>query len=361
PRAVAGRAARAGRAGAADHRHPVGRAAPPARPGAGHGARARRAVPRRADHRARSAQPGEPLVAHPRAAGGIRHHDLPDHALSRGSRRIERPDPRHRRRPDRRRGHHGSAQAASVGRRDHRRGRRGCLAGARGAGSASSRPRGHDADAADAAAGCRARRPRGGGRRAGAAGDRRRHRGDPRRARQPRGRLPAADPPRRRPGGKELSMFRDTVVVFRRYLRLSLRNPIWIFVGLVQPVVFLVFFGPLMTRTLESSGTAPAAAWQLFVPGILVQLSLFSGAFVGFAVIAEWRAGVIERLRVTPVSRLALLLGRVLRDVAVMVAQAVVLILTALPFGLRAPLGGVLISLGLVALLALSLTSLSYA
>ena len=156
-------------------------------------------------------------------------------------------------------------------------------------------------------------------------------------------------------------MFRDTVVVFRRYLRLSLRNPIWIFVGLVQPVVFLVFFGPLMTRTLESSGTAPAAAWQLFVPGILVQLSLFSGAFVGFAVIAEWRAGVIERLRVTPVSRLALLLGRVLRDVVVMVVQAVVLILTALPFGLRAPLGGVLISLGFVALLALSLTSLSYA
>ena len=63
----------------------------------------------------------------------------------------------------------------------------------------------------------------------------------------------------------------------------------------------------------------------------------------------------------TPVSRLALLLGRVLRDVVVMVVQAVVLILTALPFGLRAPLGGVLISLGFVALLALSLTSLSYA
>jgi ABC-2 type transport system permease protein len=157
-----------------------------------------------------------------------------------------------------------------------------------------------------------------------------------------------------------MPVLHDTAVIFRRYLRLSLRNPVWILVGLVQPVVFLLFFGPLLTRTLEASGTSPAQAWRVFVPGILVQLSLFSGAFVGFAVIAEWRAGVIERLRVTPVSRLALLLGRVLRDVVVMLVQAALLIAVAVPFGLRAPLGGVLIALGFVALLALSLTSLSY-
>jgi ABC-2 type transport system permease protein len=153
-------------------------------------------------------------------------------------------------------------------------------------------------------------------------------------------------------------MLRDTAAVFARQLRLSARSPFWILFGLFQPVVFLAFYGPLMTRALSS---LPARqAWQVFVPGVLVQLSLFGAAFVGFAVIAEWRAGVVERMRVTPVSRLALLLGRVLRDVLVVLVQAAVLVAIAIPFGLRVPLAGVLVALALVALMALAITALSY-
>jgi ABC-2 type transport system permease protein len=158
-----------------------------------------------------------------------------------------------------------------------------------------------------------------------------------------------------------MSVWVDTGTVFRRYLSLSLRNPVWIIVGVSQPLVFLVFFGPLMTRALQSSGVPPERAWQVYVPGVLVQLSLFGTAFVGFSVIAEARAGIVDRMRVTPVSRLALLLGRVLRDVVVLVAQAALLVLCAVPFGLRAPIEGVLLGLVFVAFLALSLTSLSYA
>lgn len=66
-------------------------------------------------------------------------------------------------------------------------------------------------------------------------------------------------------------------------------------------------------------------------------------------------------MRVTPVSRFALLLGRVLRDSALFVFQAVLLVLAALVMGLRAPLAGILIGFAFVALLTLSLASLSYA
>lgn len=66
-------------------------------------------------------------------------------------------------------------------------------------------------------------------------------------------------------------------------------------------------------------------------------------------------------MRVTPVSRLALLLGRVLRDATVFVFQAVLLVLAALTMGLRAPLAGILIGFAFVALLTVSLASLSYA
>ncbi len=100
--------------------------------------------------------------------------------------------------------------------------------------------------------------------------------------------------------------------------------------------------------------------YAFFVPGLLIQLGLFGAAFVGFTIIADWRAGVIERFRVTPVSRMALLAGRVLRDVLTLTVQAIVLVLGGLAFGLRAPLPGVLIALCFVAVVAVSLSALSY-
>ena len=88
------------------------------------------------------------------------------------------------------------------------------------------------------------------------------------------------------------------------------------------------------------------------MPGLLIQLGLFGSTFVGFAIISDWRGGVIERFRVTPVSRLAVMSGRVLRDTLVLVVQAVILVLVGIAFGLRAPVSAVLISLGFIVLVA---------
>src|SRR6202035_1159921 len=133
-----------------------------------------------------------------------------------------------------------------------------------------------------------------------------------------------------------MSFIHDTLVVFRREMRLSLRNPAWVVIALVQPVLYLVLFGPLLTRlpagTLGGSGSAssPAGAaeeYRFFVPGLLIQLGLFGSTFVGFAIISDWRGGVIERFRVTPVSRLAVMSGRVLRATLVPVVQGALLAL----------------------------------
>ncbi|MGH3398991.1 MAG: ABC transporter permease [Streptosporangiaceae bacterium] len=159
-----------------------------------------------------------------------------------------------------------------------------------------------------------------------------------------------------------MSFFRDTFLIFRRQLRLSLRNPAWVIIGLIQPILYLLFFGPLLTRIASGglSGFPPGNSYSFFVPGLLIQLGLFGAAFVGFTIIADWRAGVIERFRVTPVSRTALLAGRVLRDVVTLLVQAIVLVLAGLAFGMRAPFAGVLIGLGFIAAVAISLSAISY-
>ena len=127
---------------------------------------------------------------------------------------------------------------------------------------------------------------------------------------------------------------RDTRLVFARELRLSLRNPVWVIIGITQPLLYLLLFGPLLKRISGLHGFPHGNSWQVFVPGLLVQLGIFGALFVGFGLIAEIRNGVIERMRVTPAPRLALLSGRVLRDAVVLMVQSAVLIAAA--FALRA-------------------------
>ncbi|MGW7008310.1 ABC transporter permease [Streptomyces sp. NPDC054933] len=150
----------------------------------------------------------------------------------------------------------------------------------------------------------------------------------------------------------------DTALVFGRYARQTLRSKMQIFFGTLMPLLYLLFYGPLLTgMPLASRGSS----WQVLVPGLLLQLGLFGAAFCGFAIIIEKQHGVVERMRVTPVSRLALLLGRVLRDAALFVFQAVLVILVALAMGLRAPLFGIVLGFAFVAAMTVSLASLSYA
>ncbi|MDX3324627.1 MULTISPECIES: ABC transporter permease [Streptomyces] len=153
-------------------------------------------------------------------------------------------------------------------------------------------------------------------------------------------------------------LIHDTSLIFGRYVRQTLRSRFQIFFGILMPLLYLFFFGPLLTGLpLGSTGDS----WQVLVPGLLLQLALFGASFTGFAIIIEQSTGVVERMRVTPVSRLALLLGRVLRDALLFMFQAVLLVLAALVMGLRAPLPGVLVGFGFVGLLTVSLASLSYA
>ncbi|MCX4734757.1 ABC transporter permease [Streptomyces sp. NBC_01363] len=153
-------------------------------------------------------------------------------------------------------------------------------------------------------------------------------------------------------------LLHDIALVFGRYARQTLRSRFQMLFGVLMPLLYLLFFGPLLDDLpLGSSGDS----WQVLIPGLLLQLALFGASFAGFSIIVEKSTGVVERMRVTPVSRLALLLGRVLRDALLFMVQSVLLVLAALVMGLRAPLPGVLIGFAFVGLLTVALASLSYA
>jgi ABC-2 type transport system permease protein len=158
-----------------------------------------------------------------------------------------------------------------------------------------------------------------------------------------------------------MKFIRDTWLVFGRAMLLVLRNPTWLVVGLLQPLYYLLLFAPLLKNVRAPGMAGGADAYRFFIPGLLAQFALFGTLFVGFGLIGELRDGVIERMRVTPVSRFALLLGRALRDVVAMLVQALLLVLISLPFGLRVSVLPLLLTLGLMVLVALMGASVSYA
>src|SRR4051794_2677088 len=156
-----------------------------------------------------------------------------------------------------------------------------------------------------------------------------------------------------------MKLLQDTWLLFVRSLKETIRTPVWVIFGLVQPIFFLTLFGPLFKNAAKGPGFPSGGAMNLFIPGLLIQLSLFT-AFAGFGLIDEMRFGVIERFRVTPVSRFALLLGRVARDILILLVQATLLVLISILFGLDFNLGGFLVTLGLLVLIASALASISY-
>lgn len=156
-----------------------------------------------------------------------------------------------------------------------------------------------------------------------------------------------------------MKLARNTWLVFQRAIGQMIGAPVWMIIMLAQPLMFLYLFGPLLRNSLR--GVPSSHVFTLYLPGLMVQLALFSSLTVCFSLISEMRNGVIERFRVTPVTGFALLLGRSLRDAVVLVAQEILFIVLAIPLGLHVNIPGLIALLGIMALLSLALTPLSYA
>ncbi|GAB24168.1 putative ABC transporter permease protein [Gordonia polyisoprenivorans NBRC 16320 = JCM 10675] len=142
-----------------------------------------------------------------------------------------------------------------------------------------------------------------------------------------------------------MTFLRESHIVFRRQIRMNLRNPAWVVIGVLQPVLYLVLFGPLLKPLVAQFPGGADNPYTFLVPGLLVQLGMFGAMFAGFSLIGEWREGVIEAERVTPASRTALLTGRLMRDLLQLFVQALILVLLGWAMGMRGSVIGVIVGI----------------
>jgi len=148
-----------------------------------------------------------------------------------------------------------------------------------------------------------------------------------------------------------MTLTRQTGLLFRRKMLEFLRQPTWVMVGLSTPLLYLALFSPLLTSLAGGAGFTQGSVLDVFVPGILVLMAFGAGMGAGWITIWELQSGVIERFSVTPVSRFALVLGTVLRDVVTFIVPALLVIFVAIPFGYHPNGLGIVVMLGLLSLL----------
>ncbi len=156
------------------------------------------------------------------------------------------------------------------------------------------------------------------------------------------------------------SLIRDTRLMFASQFRVTSRNPVWLFIGLFQPICYMLLFAPLLTNLAGSPGFPSGNAYNVFTPGLMLLMAIFGAGFAGFNLIARLLSGVIERLRVTPISRLAIILGVLGVDLLTILVQSALLVGVGIMLGFRPDVVGVLILFGLVLLGSVLMACCSY-
>ncbi|MGV9747383.1 ABC transporter permease [Rhodococcus zopfii] len=153
----------------------------------------------------------------------------------------------------------------------------------------------------------------------------------------------------------------DTAAVFTREILVVLRDPFSLIFSLLQPLVFLALFGPLLDGMLGAGGVDGESALQWFLPGVLVMIAIFGTGMVGGNLLYELMTGAYERILATPLDRSSILVGRALKEFAPLVVQALLITVVAIPFGLTFYPVQVLVGLLILGVFGVGLGALSYA
>jgi len=146
-----------------------------------------------------------------------------------------------------------------------------------------------------------------------------------------------------------------------RHLRNLARQPWWIAITLVQPIIWLLLFGAVFKATADIPGFAADSYVDFLTPGIVVMTAAFAGGWAGMGVIEDLNRGVIDRFLVSPVRRPALITGRIVQLAIVSLIQSLIVIGLGLLVGAHFPGGvaGLAVLIACSALLGGSLGALS--
>ena len=160
-----------------------------------------------------------------------------------------------------------------------------------------------------------------------------------------------------------MRMLRHSRHITLRNVRRLLRQPAWVAITLIQPMIWLLLFGALFKRAAQIPGFRGGSYIEYLTPGVIVMTAVSSAGWNGMAFIDDMRSGVMDRLLVSPVWRSALNVGSVAYGALTTIVQSLIIVGAGLAVGAHFPngAGGVAILILVACLLSATFAALSNA
>jgi ABC-2 type transport system permease protein len=136
-----------------------------------------------------------------------------------------------------------------------------------------------------------------------------------------------------------MTTLRHTWFMTVRQARNLMREPIWIVLLLVQPMVWLVLYGQLFRNVTKLGGFGTASYITFLAPAIVVMNAFFGATWSGMSMIADLDQKVDERFLAATASRFAIVLSQIVRSALTAAIQALIILLVALALGVRVHTG----------------------
>jgi ABC-2 type transport system permease protein len=154
-----------------------------------------------------------------------------------------------------------------------------------------------------------------------------------------------------------MALIYDTQSLFIRAATKIFRNPTLLFINVLTPLLFLLLFSQLLQKMFVG---LTGSYLDYLTPGILVMNTVIGAFQSGLSIVNDFNSGFLQKVLLTPASRAAILLGRLLTDLLMVIFQSLIIIGVAMLMGLRISSGvpGFLLILVTLALFALAWSGL---
>jgi ABC-2 type transport system permease protein len=160
------------------------------------------------------------------------------------------------------------------------------------------------------------------------------------------------------------SLVLDSYLLTTRSVRTLMRQPAYLAISLVQPVIWLLLFGSLFEAIVHIPGFPTGMTYLEFItPGVIVMTALFSSGWAGTSYIEDMNLGVMDRLLASPVRRGAMMIATLAYQALTTVIQTLIVFVIAWLAGARFPGGaaGIVITVLAAVLIAMVIASFSNA
>jgi ABC-2 type transport system permease protein len=157
--------------------------------------------------------------------------------------------------------------------------------------------------------------------------------------------------------------FTSSAHVTSRYLRMFMRQPAFVAITLLQPVIWLLLFGHVFQRVVEIPGFNGTNYIGFLTPGVVIMTALFSNGWSGMGYVEDIDRGLLDRFLVSPVPRGSLIVGQLTYAAVTTIIQSVIILGLGFVSGasFQGGLPGLLLCLAAALLLGTAFASFSNA